>query len=90
MKPNRPPVDFKSLPEDVRFIITSAAASYGLKPRDILSTSAKKIVSMARQDAIMAVRNLGIYSYPEIGRFFSRSHPSCIYAVQKANVRLAA
>lgn len=69
-------------------IVEAVAQAYGQSVEDIKGSSRTKDLTMARHVAIYLVRLLTELSYPEIGRYFSRDHTTCISAEKKVGAQM--
>lgn len=67
-----------------RDILTGVAASFNLRPEDILGSKRRPDLVLARQMAMYVCRQRLGLSYPELGRAFGgRDHSTVIYAIKK-------
>lgn len=59
------------------------ARAFGVDVEDILGRSRTQTVALARAMAMHLVRELTVFSYPEIGEAFDRNHTTVIMAVRR-------
>lgn len=69
-------------------IIDFVAEFYKITPGEILGSSRKKEVSLARQVSIYLIREITKSSFPTIGDFFSKKHSTIIYAYEKIKAEM--
>jgi chromosomal replication initiation ATPase DnaA len=61
-------------------IMRVVAERYGLTPADLLVADKTQPAATARQLAMRLMREMGNYSYPDIGRVFNRDHTTVMHA----------
>jgi len=69
-------------------IIRTTSQIMDIPAEELVGPSRKPDVSKARQLAILLIRTLCQTSYPDLGCFFNRKHPTMITACQKAQEML--
>ncbi len=76
-------------PRTPREIIEATATAFAVSPEEILGSSRKRPVLIARQVAMYITRELTQLSYPEIGRAFGgKDHTTVMHAVQKVQAMM--
>lgn len=72
-------------------IASRVAADYGLKLSDLIGPATHREVSRPRHVAMAEIYATGLFSLPQIGRFFGgRDHSSVRYGVLRVAERQAA
>ena len=66
----------------VETIVDEVAKRHRLTVADLIGTGLARPVTLARQEAMWAVKQATTLSYPAIGRFFGRDHTTIIHGVQ--------
>jgi len=69
--------------DEVRQIVGDVAASFDLKPGDILGRERQPYVTLARHVAMYVVRKTLPMSLPEVGAHFGRDHTTVLASVRK-------
>ena len=64
-------------------IIRTTAQAYGFSPDDLLSSSRRQPLVLARQIAMYLCRELTDLSLPKIGENFNRDHTTVLHSVEK-------
>jgi chromosomal replication initiation ATPase DnaA len=67
-------------------ILQKVCSAFGVSVEVIISQDRHRSIVRARFAAMWVFRELGIYSFPEIGRILVRDHTTIIPGVAKANV----
>ena len=67
----------------MRRIVQQVAERHRVSVQHVLGQSRERRHSRARAEAMFLIRQTGRFSYPQIGRFFSRDHTSVIHAVRR-------
>ena len=78
MMPNDEPV-----PLSPEAIIRTTAQAYGFVTEDLLSSSRRQPLVLARQVAMYLCRELTDLSLPKIGEKFNRDHTTVLHSVEK-------
>jgi chromosomal replication initiator protein len=78
MMPSDEPV-----PLSPELIIRTTAHAYGFVPEDLLSSSRKQPLVLARQVSMYLCRELTDLSLPKIGEKFNRDHTTVLHSVEK-------
>ncbi len=78
MMPSDEPV-----PLSPELIIRTTAHAYGFVPEDLLSSSRRQPLVLARQVAMYLCRELTDLSLPKIGEKFNRDHTTVLHSVEK-------
>jgi Bacterial dnaA protein helix-turn-helix len=70
-------------------IVELVAASFELKPKDILSESRDADLVVARRIAMHLIRRWLRWSFPQIGKLFKRDHTTVITACQTIETQMS-
>lgn len=72
-------------------LIKEMCAAYGYSYDEICSQRKNRPLALARQKMMWVVKQLTLFSYPEIGRKFGgRDHTTAIHAIKKIDALIAA
>lgn len=71
------------VPLSPEVIIRTTAHAYGFVPEDLLSSSRRQPLVLARQVAMYLCRELTDLSLPKIGEKFNRDHTTVLHSVEK-------